>query len=145
MLGALVSIGTLFAFVIVSLGVIVLRRTRPDLPRPFRMPWVPVLPLLSAAVSLVLMLGLPRATWERLIIWMVIGDRLLLRVWLSAAQYGGEKQKGSSRVLKNVMLTHDFLFPRGDSSNEINAHPFAIDSARHARGCTARLRQRTRL
>jgi len=51
----------------------VLRRTRPDLHRPFRMPWVPTLPLLSAAVSLTLMLGLPRATWERLIIWMVIG------------------------------------------------------------------------
>jgi basic amino acid/polyamine antiporter, APA family len=72
-LGSLVSIGTLLAFVIVSIGIVVLRRTRPDLPRPFRMPWVPVLPILSAAVSLVLMLGLPRATWERLIIWMVIG------------------------------------------------------------------------
>ncbi|MDP9322088.1 MAG: amino acid permease [Acidobacteriota bacterium] len=72
-LGSLVSIGTLMAFVIVSIGIVVLRRTRPDLPRPFRMPWVPVLPVLSAAVSLVLMLGLPRATWERLILWMAIG------------------------------------------------------------------------
>ena len=72
-LGTLVSIGTLMAFVIVSLGIIVLRRTRPDLPRPFRMPLVPFLPLLSAAVSFVLMLGLPRATWERLILWMVVG------------------------------------------------------------------------
>ena len=72
-LGSLVSIGTLMAFVIVSFGIIVLRRTRPDLPRPFRMPWVPMLPLLSAAVSLTLMLGLPRATWERLILWMVLG------------------------------------------------------------------------
>ena len=72
-LGSLVSIGTLMAFVIVSIGIIVLRRTRPDLPRPFRMPWVPVLPLLSAAVSLTLMLGLPRATWERLLLWMVVG------------------------------------------------------------------------
>src|SRR5262245_56661452 len=72
-LGTLVSIGTLMAFVIVSIGVIVLRRTRPDLPRPFRMPMVPLLPILSALVALVLMLGLPRATWERLIIWMVIG------------------------------------------------------------------------
>jgi APA family basic amino acid/polyamine antiporter len=61
------------AFVIVSFGIIVLRRTRPDLPRPFRMPWVPVLPLLSAAVSLILMLGLPRATWERLVLWMALG------------------------------------------------------------------------
>jgi APA family basic amino acid/polyamine antiporter len=72
-LGTLVSIGTLMAFVIVSLGIIVLRRTRPDLPRPFRMPMVPLLPILSALVALVLMLGLPRATWERLIIWMAIG------------------------------------------------------------------------
>ncbi len=72
-LGELVSIGTLMAFVIVSGGIIVLRRTRPDLPRPFRMPLVPLLPALSAIVALVLMLGLPRATWERLVIWMVIG------------------------------------------------------------------------
>jgi basic amino acid/polyamine antiporter, APA family len=72
-LGTLVSIGTLMAFVIVSVGVIVLRYTRPDLPRPFRMPWVPVLPALSALVALLLMLGLPRATWERLILWMAIG------------------------------------------------------------------------
>jgi len=72
-LGQLVSIGTLMAFVIVSVGVIVLRRTRPDLPRPFRMPLVPLLPALSALVALVLMLGLPWATWERLIIWMTLG------------------------------------------------------------------------
>jgi len=72
-LGTLVSIGTLMAFVIVSIGVIVLRRTRPDLPRPFRMPLVPLLPALSALVALVLMMGLPRATWERLFIWMAIG------------------------------------------------------------------------
>ena len=72
-LGNLVSIGTLMAFVIVSLGIIVLRRTRPDLPRPFRMPMVPLLPLLSAIVSFVLMLSLPWSTWERLILWMGIG------------------------------------------------------------------------
>ena len=72
-LGELVSIGTLFAFVIVSLGVIVLRRTRPDLHRPFRTPFVPALPIASAVVSLALMAALPAATWERLIIWMAIG------------------------------------------------------------------------
>jgi APA family basic amino acid/polyamine antiporter len=72
-LGNLVSIGTLMAFVIVSIGILVLRSTRPDLPRPFRMPGVPVVPVLSAAISLLLMLGLPRATWERLILWMTIG------------------------------------------------------------------------
>ncbi len=72
-LGTLVNIGTLMAFVIVSIGVIVLRRTRPDLPRPFRMPLVPLLPALSAVIAFLLMLGLPRATWERLFIWMAIG------------------------------------------------------------------------
>jgi APA family basic amino acid/polyamine antiporter len=72
-LGELVSIGTLFAFVIVSLGVIVLRRTRPDLPRPFKTPFVPALPIASAVVSTALMMALPWSTWERLIIWMAIG------------------------------------------------------------------------
>ena len=72
-LGELVSIGTLFAFVIVSIGVIVLRKTRPDLERPFKTPLVPALPIASALVSFALMLALPGSTWERLIIWMVLG------------------------------------------------------------------------
>jgi APA family basic amino acid/polyamine antiporter len=72
-LGELVSIGTLFAFVIVSIGVIVLRRTRPDLERPFRTPLVPALPIASALVSFALMLALPWPTWERLMIWMALG------------------------------------------------------------------------
>jgi APA family basic amino acid/polyamine antiporter len=73
MLGQLVSIGTLFAFVIVSIGVIVLRRTQPDLPRPFKVPFSPVVPILSALASLYLMYGLPFDTWLRLIVWMLIG------------------------------------------------------------------------
>lgn len=73
MLGQLVSIGTLFAFVIVSIGVIVLRRTRPDLPRPFKVPFSPVLPILSAGASLYLMYGLPLDTWARLLLWMALG------------------------------------------------------------------------
>ncbi|HXT69482.1 MAG TPA: amino acid permease [Vicinamibacterales bacterium] len=72
-LGNLVSIGTLMAFVIVSLGVLVLRRTQPALIRPFRTPWVPAVPIASAVVSFALMLSLPAATWERLAIWMVVG------------------------------------------------------------------------
>lgn len=72
-LGELVSIGTLLAFVIVCAGVWMLRRRRPDLPRPFKTPWVPVVPILGILVSLVLMASLPRDTWLRLIIWLVMG------------------------------------------------------------------------
>jgi len=72
-LGELVSIGTLMAFVIVSVGIIFLRKQRPDLERPFRTPFVPFVPILSALVSLGLMAGLPLDTWIRLVIWMAIG------------------------------------------------------------------------
>jgi basic amino acid/polyamine antiporter, APA family len=72
-LGQMVSIGTLLAFVIVSLGILVLRRTQPDLPRPFRTPWVPVVPIASAVVATLLMLSLPSQTWLRLVVWMAIG------------------------------------------------------------------------
>ncbi len=72
-LGELVSIGTLMAFVIVSIGIIFLRYKRPDLERPFKVPFVPFVPALSAVVSLGLMAGLPGATWARLIAWMGIG------------------------------------------------------------------------
>jgi basic amino acid/polyamine antiporter, APA family len=73
LLGQLVNIGTLFAFVIVSVGIVVLRRTRPDLPRPFKVPFSPFIPILSALASLYLMYGLPLDTWLRLIVWMAIG------------------------------------------------------------------------
>jgi basic amino acid/polyamine antiporter, APA family len=72
-LAELVNIGTLFAFVLVSIGVIVLRRTRPDLPRAFRVPLMPVLPIVSALACLWLMANLPVETWVRFLIWMAIG------------------------------------------------------------------------
>jgi APA family basic amino acid/polyamine antiporter len=72
-LGELVSIGTLLAFVIVSAGTWILRRRRPDLPRPFKTPWVPFVPIMGVVVSFGLMASLPAATWLRLIVWLIIG------------------------------------------------------------------------
>ncbi|MFC4063161.1 amino acid permease [Planomonospora corallina] len=69
----LVNIGTLFAFVVVSLAVVVLRRTRPDLPRSFRTPLVPLVPILSVLSCVYLMLNLPVETWVRFVAWMVLG------------------------------------------------------------------------
>lgn len=69
----MVNIGTLFAFVLVSAGVLVLRRTRPELPRGFRAPWVPVLPIAAILACAWLMLNLTGLTWIRFLIWMAIG------------------------------------------------------------------------
>jgi APA family basic amino acid/polyamine antiporter len=73
LLGELVSIGTLFAFMVVSAGVLVLRYQRPNLERPFKTPLVPLVPILGILVCGYLVWGLPRATQERLVIWLVIG------------------------------------------------------------------------
>jgi basic amino acid/polyamine antiporter, APA family len=73
LLGELVSIGTLLAFVIVCAGVIVLRYTNPNAPRPFRTPMVPVVPILGILICGWMMRGLPGDTWLRLIIWMLLG------------------------------------------------------------------------
>jgi APA family basic amino acid/polyamine antiporter len=67
------NIGTFFAFVLVCVGVMLLRYTKPDLPRPFRLPWMPVVPILSIAACLYLMAGLPWATWIRFGVWSIIG------------------------------------------------------------------------
>ena len=75
-LAEMVSIGTLFAFVLVCGGVWVMRLTRPDVVRPFKTPWVPIVPMLGMASCLYLMLGLPSATWIRLIVWMLAGFTL---------------------------------------------------------------------
>ncbi|OZE88153.1 amino acid permease [Rhodococcus sp. 14-2470-1a] len=69
----MVNIGTLFAFVLVSIGVVVLRRTRPDLPRGFKVPLMPVVPILAVVACLWLMVNLSVETWLRFIGWMVIG------------------------------------------------------------------------
>lgn len=72
-LGNLTSIGTLFAFVLVCLGVIIMRRTDPDLPRPFKAPMVPLFPILGVLVNLLLMFSLGGLTWTAFLTWMAIG------------------------------------------------------------------------
>jgi APA family basic amino acid/polyamine antiporter len=72
-LAELVNIGTLFAFIVVSIGVVILRRTHPDLPRSFRVPASPVVPFLAVLACGYLMLNLPVETWLRFLVWMLIG------------------------------------------------------------------------
>ena len=67
------NIGTLFAFVLVSVGVIVLRAKQPDRPRSFRVPLVPLFPIVSIVCCVVLMMGLPLLTWLRFFVWLAIG------------------------------------------------------------------------
>jgi APA family basic amino acid/polyamine antiporter len=73
LLGEMVSIGTLFAFLLVCIAVLHLRRSSPRTLRPFRTPGVPLVPVLGVAFSLLLMVGLPLATWLRLAAWLAIG------------------------------------------------------------------------
>ncbi len=72
-LGHMVSIGTLFAFTLVCIGVLVLRKTNPEIERPFKTPFVPVIPILGVIVCILLMASLPVESWERLAIWLLIG------------------------------------------------------------------------
>jgi basic amino acid/polyamine antiporter, APA family len=72
-LGEMVSIGTLLAFIIVCFGIILLRKREPDAPRGFRTPWVPFVPIMGMLVCFVEMVSLPIGTWTRLLGWMAIG------------------------------------------------------------------------
>jgi len=72
-LGQLVSIGTLLAFIIVCISVIILRKSRPEIERPFKTPWVPFVPIMGAAICFLQMVALPLDTWLRLVVWMAIG------------------------------------------------------------------------
>jgi basic amino acid/polyamine antiporter, APA family len=72
-LGEATSIGTLFAFVLVCIGVMIMRKTHPELPRPFKTPLVPFVPILGILFNVALMLGLGWTNWARLFGWMAIG------------------------------------------------------------------------
>ena len=72
-LAELVNIGTLLAFVIVCAAVLIMRRTHPEVPRPFRAPFGPVTPILGILCCLLLMFSLPAANWVRLVVWLADG------------------------------------------------------------------------
>ena len=86
------NIGTLFAFVLVSLGVIILRRTQPDRPRVFRVPFVPWFPIISIVLCGGLMTGLTVITWVRFIVWLALG----LLVYVIYSRHRSEFAKGKS-------------------------------------------------
>ncbi|MGW5244031.1 amino acid permease [Streptomyces sp. NPDC004129] len=96
-LAELVNIGTLFAFVVVAIGVVILRRTRPDLHRAFRTPFVPVVPALSVCASLWLMLNLPAKTWLRFAVWLVIGFLVYLLYGRTHSRVA-EEQRAAGRA-----------------------------------------------
>lgn len=94
-LAQLVNIGTLLAFVLVSIGVLVLRRTQPDMQRSFRTPGVPVVPILAALICLGLMLYLPVITWIRFVAWLAIGIAIYFL-------YGVRHSRLASKEIKEI-------------------------------------------
>lgn len=97
--GELVSIGTLFAFVIVCTGVIVLRRTQPGAPRPFRCPGVPLIPILGIVTCLGQMAGLPFDTWLRLVIWMMLG----MVIYFAYSRHHSRLQEYANTVQEKIL------------------------------------------
>jgi APA family basic amino acid/polyamine antiporter len=85
-LADLSNIGTLFAFVLVSFGVLVLRRKQPERRRAFRTPWVPVVPILAIVSCVILMASLPIETWVRFFVWLAIG----LVIYLTYSRHHSE-------------------------------------------------------
>ena len=101
-LAELVNIGTLFAFALVAAGVVVLRRTRPDLERAFRAPLVPVLPVVSVLATVYLMLNLPATTWVRFGVWMAVGLVLYALYGSRTSRLGRMGGRGSPEPAMNL-------------------------------------------
>ena len=97
-LAGMVNIGTLVAFILVAIGVPILRKTRPDLKRGFRVPFVPVVPILAALSCLWLMLNLEVETWLRFLIWMVIGFALYFTYGRSHSMLARRQVHGPAEV-----------------------------------------------
>ena len=100
----MVNIGTLAAFTLVSIAVVILRRTQPDLERPFKVPFAPFTPILSAIICVYMMLNLSIETWARFIVWMVLGfvDLLRLRAPQEPGRRDGAREPFSAPVAGDV-------------------------------------------
>jgi APA family basic amino acid/polyamine antiporter len=93
----MVNIGTLAAFTLVSIAVPLLRKSRPDIQRSFRVPWNPVIPILAALICVYLMLNLSLETWIRFLIWMVIGFALYALYGYKRSRVGLEERTGEAQ------------------------------------------------
>ena len=104
--GEMTSIGTLFAFILVCAGIMVMRKTMPNLPRAFKTPLVPVVPILGIAVCLFMMVFLPLDTWIRLIVWMLIGLDIYLIYGIKNSHLGGgtENRPGIKVALQTGLV-----------------------------------------
>jgi len=89
--GELTSIGTLLAFIIVSIGIIVMRKKQPDAPRAFKTPGVPVIPIIGICFCLFMMVSLPFDTWIRLILWMLLGHNIYVFYGSRKSNLGAKK------------------------------------------------------
>jgi APA family basic amino acid/polyamine antiporter len=100
--GEMTSIGTLFAFILVCIGVMVMRKKMPDAPRAFKTPLVPLVPILGIATCLFMMVFLPADTWVRLIVWMLIGLDIYAYYGLKNSILGGKTEARSGKKAMNI-------------------------------------------
>jgi APA family basic amino acid/polyamine antiporter len=107
----MVNIGTLSAFVLVSIGVVVLRKKRPDLKRAFKVPFSPALPIVSAVICGFLMLNLSVETWVRFLVWLVLGFVVFFTY-----------SRSHSRVATGASIHHEAL-----DSVDVDDEPVAVE------------------
>ena len=100
--GEMTSIGTLFAFILVCIGVMVMRKKMPDAPRAFKTPLVPLVPILGIATCLFMMVFLPADTWVRLIVWMLIGLDIYAYYGLKNSILGGKTNVRDGKKAMNL-------------------------------------------
>lgn len=119
--GEMTSIGTLFAFILVCIGVIIMRKKLPDAPRAFRTPFVPFVPIAGVMVCLFMMVFLPLDTWIRLIVWMMIGFDLYLFYGMKHSKLNkGKYSSGNYKTVAYTGLSMVFILIVVASINYLN-------------------------